>query len=301
MGHRCFPFMQPLPLPASCPLWREVEVAVAAARAACPKVLQYFRKEGQVEYKSGHEPVTQADQECQAVVTRVLQQAFPRDGILSEEAADDFRRLSQERVWIVDPVDGTQEFIEGILEFVIMIGLSIAGAPRLGVLLQPGSGRLYVGLPGYGAFRVEHGHTTALEVSARFRFPEMPVALSRRHLTPFMAEIVDDLGFARRVRMGSAGLKAALVAEQGADCYFFAALGMKEWDLCAPAAVLLGAGAQLTDCWGRPLQFNQADIRLTHGFAASNGPQHGRIVEAIRTHCEALGIQQSLGFLPVTP
>ena len=276
-----------------------MEVAVAAARAACPKVLQHFRKGRQVEYKNNREPVTQADRECQEVITQALQQAFPLDGILSEEAADDSRRLHQKRVWIVDPVDGTQEFIEGILEFVIMIGLSIDGDPKLGVLLQPGSGRLYVGLPGYGSFRVEHGQTAELKVSERVQVHTMPVVLSRRHLTPFMEEIVDNVGFARNVRMGSAGLKAALIAEQGADCYFFASLGMKEWDMCAPAAVLLGAGAQLTDCWGHPLKFNQADVRLTHGFVASNGPQHDRIVEAIQTHCNALGIRQPLGFLPV--
>ncbi len=270
-----------------------------AARTASPQVLQHFRKGGQVEYKEGHEPVTRADRECQEVIVQALRHAFPRDSILSEEAADDSRRLCQERVWIVDPVDGTQEFIEGFLEFVIMIGLSIKGTSKLGVLLQPGSNRTYVGLPGYGSFRVEHGQATKLGVSPRVRVRDMPVALSRRHVTPFMEEIVDGVGFTRNVRLGSAGLKAALIAEQGADCYFFASLGMKEWDMCAPAAVLLGAGAQLTDCWGNTLKFNQADVRLTHGFVASNGPQHGRIVDVIRTRCDALGIKPDRGFLPV--
>ena len=289
--------MQPLPLPASCPLIHEAEVAMAAARAASPSVLKYFRKESQVEYKNGLEPVTQADRECQETVVKALRQAFPEDSILSEEAIDDSERLGQKRVWIVDPVDGTQEFIEGILEFVIMIGLSIDGEPMLGVLLQPGSGRLYVGLPGYGSFLIAHGQSRELKVSARTKIQEMPVVLTRRHLTPFMEEIVEFIGFTRAVRMGSAGLKAALIAEQGADCYFFASLGMKEWDMCAPAAVLLGAGASLTDCWGDPMEFNQSDVRLIRGFIASNGPQHHNIVAAVRAHCDALGFKQSHGFL----
>ncbi len=298
LGYRRFPVMSSIPLPAACPLIREVEVAIHAARTASPQVLQYFRKGNPIEFKNGREPVTQADRAGQTAITQVLRQHFPQDSILSEEATDDSRRLSQTRVWIVDPVDGTQEFIEGLLQFVIMIGLSIDGEPKLGVLVQPGSGRLYVGLPGYGSFLVEHGQISALRVSARARFQEMSVALSRRHLTPFMEEIVDSLGFAHHVRLGSAGLKAALIAEQGADCYFFASRGMKEWDMCAPAAVLLGAGARLTDCWGAPLQFNQADVHLTHGFVASNGPQHQHIVEVIRTLCDARGIKPSRGFLP---
>ena len=270
---------------------------MAAARAASPSVLKYYRKGSPVEFKNGLEPVTQADRECQDAVVRALRQAFPEDSILSEEAVDDSQRLGRKRVWIVDPVDGTQEFIEGILEFVIMIGLSIDGDPMLGVLLQPGSGRLYVGLPGYGSFLIAHGQSRELRVSARAKIQEMPVVLTRRHLTPFMEEIVELIGFTRAVRMGSAGLKAALIAEQGADCYFFASLGMKEWDMCAPAAVLLGAGARLTDCWGEPMEFNQSDVRLIRGFIASNGPQHDNIVAAVRAHCNALGFKQSDGFL----
>ncbi len=289
--------MSGFPLPAACPLKHEAEVAIDAARAACPSVLKYYRKGSPVEFKNGLEPVTQADRECQETVVKALRRSFPEDSILSEEAVDHAHRLGQKRVWIVDPVDGTQEFIEGILEFVIMIGLSIDGAPRLGVLLQPGSGRLYVGVPGYGSFLIAHGQSRGLRVSARSKIQEMPVVLTRRHLTPFMAEIVERIGFTRAVRMGSAGLKAALLAEQGADCYLFTSLGMKEWDMCAPAAVLLAAGARLTDCWGAPMVFNQSDVRLSRGFIASNGPQHDHIVEVVRTHCEALGVTQTQGFL----
>lgn len=290
--------MQILPFSSSCPLFNEVAVAVRAARSACPQVLRHFHKENQIEFKKGLEPVTLADKECHHIVTAELQKAFPMDSILSEEATDNFDRLNQKRVWIVDPVDGTKEFIEGILEFVIMVGLSIDGYPSLGILLQPGSGRLYIGVPGHGSYRVAHGNITELKVSERTRIQEMRVALSRRHMTPFMEEIVNKVGFGTGIRMGSAGLKAALVAEQRADCYLFASQGMKEWDMCAPAALLLGAGARVTDCWGSPMKFNQEDVRLPRGFVTSNGTQHDHIVEIVRSRCDALGIQSSQGFLP---
>lgn len=290
--------MLPFSDPTTCPLYREVDAAVEAVRSACPQVLRYFRTENQVEFKHGLEPVTSADRDCHETITSVLRKTFPMDSILSEEAADDRGRLSQKRVWIVDPVDGTKEFIEGILEFVIMVGLSIDGKPSLGVLLQPGSGRMYIGVPGTGSYRVAHGTIAELKVSERTRMQEMPVVLSRRHLTPFMEDIVEAADFGQRIRVGSAGLKAALVAEQKADCYFFASHGMKEWDMCAPAALLLGAGASLTDCWGSQIKFNQEDVRLPHGFVASNGTQHNHIIDIVRSRCDALGLQQSIGFLP---
>ena len=199
-----------------------------------------FAKGAQLNTRNSLEPVTQADRECQETVVNAKWRAFSEDSILSGEAVDDAQRLDQKRVWIVDPVDGNQEFIKVILEFVIKSGLSIDGNPMLGVLMQPGSGRLYVGLPVYGSFLIAHGQSRELRVSASSKILEMLVVVSRRHLTSFMEEIVESIGFTRSVGMGSAGLKAALIAEQGADCYFFASLGMKEWDMCAPAAFSLG-------------------------------------------------------------
>ena len=224
---------------------------MAAARAASPSVLKYYRKGSPVEYKNGLEPVTQADRECQETVVKALRQAFPEDSILSEEAVDDSQRLGRKRVWIVDPVDGTQEFIEGILEFVIMIGLSIDGDPMLGVLLQPGSGRLYVGLPGYGSFLIAHGQSRELRVSARAKIQEMPVVLTRRHLTPFMEEIVELIGFTRAVRMGSAGLKAALISRARCRLLLFCLFGYEGMGHVCSCRCPLGCWSQINGLLGR--------------------------------------------------
>lgn len=267
-----------------------------AARAAAPAVLAHYRRGGEVTFKNDREPLTKADLASQEIISGTLGQAFPDDAFLYEEAADDDTRLGKERVWIVDPVDGTQEFVKGLLEFVIMIGLCIDTRPSLGVILQPGSGRLYIGLPGYGSFACRHGQVRQLNVSSRRELSEMAVVCSRSHLSPFMRECLDHLGFGRVVRMGSAGLKAALVAEQGADCYFFADLGMKEWDLCAPAAVLLGAGARLTTCWGDPIAFNQPDVVMPSGLVTTNGPRHDEVVETLTARCGALGLTRRDGF-----
>ena len=288
--------MKSLPFPDACPLRAEMAVAADIAWAAGSIVMRHFGRLAAIDYKAGREPLTQADRECHAYIVARLRAAFPNDAVLSEEGRDDGERFARERVWIVDPLDGTQEFVAGLQQFVVMIGLCIRQEPRLGVILHPGARALYLGIPGWGAFRAAPGWNHQLRVSEQTAVERMQAVVSRSHLTPLMAEIATALGFAGCLRRGSAGLKAALVAMRAADCYFFTAWGMKEWDLCAPAAVLLAAGAQLTDCWGDVIPFNQPELRLPRGFIASNGRQHDRLVDAIRTRCEAYGYAQKTGF-----
>lgn len=290
--------MKSLPFPEACPLRAEMAIAADIAWAAGSIVMRHFGRLAAVDYKAGREPLTQADRECHAYIAARLREAFPNDAVLSEEGRDDGERFTRERVWIVDPLDGTQEFVAGLQQFVVMIGLCMGQEPRLGVILHPGAQALYMGIPGWGAFRATPERNRQLRVSEQAAVARMHAVVSRSHLTPLMEEIATALGFAGCLRRGSAGLKAALVAMRAADCYFFASWGMKEWDLCAPAAVLRAAGARLTDCWGDGIPFNQPELRLPRGFIASNGRQHDRLVEAIRTRCEAYGYAQKTGFRP---
>lgn len=288
--------MKLLPFPDACPLRAEMAIAADIAWSAGAIAMRHFGRLAAVDYKAGREPLTQADRECHAYIVARLRAAFPNDAVLSEEGRDDGERFTRERVWIVDPLDGTQEFVAGLPQFVVMIGLCIRQEPRLGVILHPGARALYMGVPGWGAFRAASGQNRQLRVSEQTAVERMHAVVSRSHLTPLTAEIATTLGFAGCLRRGSAGLKAALVAMRAADCYVFAAWGMKEWDLCAPAAVLLAAGARLTDCWGDVIPFNQPELRLPRGFIASNGRQHDRLVDAIRKRCEAYGYAQKTGF-----
>ncbi len=288
--------MDPLPFPVSCPLYAEMATAVAAAQAAAPLIMQHYGQVTTVDFKAGHEPVTMADRECSAFVTAHLQDAFPDDAVLSEEEADDLRRLDSTRVWIVDPLDGTREFIDGLEQFVIMIGLAVRGQPQLGVVLQPATGLLLLGIVDWGAFEIYAGRTRDLHVNAQATTAPQRVAVSRSHLTPLMQDILTALDITQHTRMGSVGLKIGLLVQQQVDGYFHASRGIKEWDLCGPAAILLAAGGMLTDCWGRNIRFNQRDVRITHGLVATSGPQHKQWVDVIQTVCEAQGYTRQTGF-----
>ena len=146
-------------------LTKEIEFAARLAREASTIVNTFYVGSSEVRYKLHDEPVTEADRSAnQHIVTRI-QTHFPEDGILSEESKDDLARLKHDRVWIVDPLDGTKEFIARNGEFSIMIGLVVAGAPVMGVIMQPTSNLLYIGAVGYGAYLHEDGEEIPLSVS----------------------------------------------------------------------------------------------------------------------------------------
>src|SRR5438067_10994257 len=160
---------------------RELRVVVELARRAGEAALEFYGGPLRVEHKEEFdEPVTQADRAVNELIVRALQQEFPEDGILAEESVDTARRLGRERVWMVDPLDGTKGFIAGTGDFAVQIGLVIEGAPVLGVVYLPDTDVLYYAARGHGAWvvRRETG-TEPLRVSQQTEFQRMRLAVSR--------------------------------------------------------------------------------------------------------------------------
>lgn len=277
-------------------LTAELEFAKKVAQEAATIVNTFYIGSSEVHYKSGDEPVTEADRSAnQHIVTRISA-AFPDDGILSEESKDDLSRLQKERVWIVDPLDGTKEFIARNGEFSIMIGLAIGGKPVLGVIMQPEPGLLYAGAIGKGAFLYEEDETIPLQVSECAAPREMVLVSSRSHRQKLVDQIVRSLRINRERVSGSVGLKVGLISRQLADLYIHPSPGCKEWDTCAPHALIEAAGGVMTDCWGAPLLYNKADVRAHNGLVATNGHAHAEIVETVARVCEEFGYNEDDGF-----
>ena len=134
---------------------RELEVAARIAREASVLVRGYHGKKLNVQVKAGDEPVTDADHAANALIVARLREAFPDDVVLSEEIPDTGERLGKPRVWMVDPIDGTRDFVMGDSGFVVMIGLAIDGRPAVGAVGHPLSGAVYGGVVGRG--RVARG------------------------------------------------------------------------------------------------------------------------------------------------
>lgn len=277
-------------------LTTEWEFACRVAREAATIVNTFYVGSSEVRYKSDREPVTEADRSAnQHIVTRV-KTMFPDDGVLSEESKDDLSRLEKRRVWIIDPLDGTKEFIARNGEFSIMIGLAIEGKPVLGVVMQPESGLLYAGAQGIGAYLYEAEERVPLHVSDTDRTARMVMVSSRSHRQQITDRIRSALRITSERVSGSVGLKVGLIVRKLADLYVHPSPGCKEWDLCAPHALLEAAGGQMTDCWGNELHYNKRDVRAHNGLVASNGKAHDQVIEIVASICEEFGFNEDDGF-----
>jgi 3'(2'), 5'-bisphosphate nucleotidase len=260
---------------------RELEVAQDLARQAGDRIMGYYGTGLVAERKAGDEPVTQADREADAIIRAGLRSAFPQDGLLTEESADDPSRFERRRVWIVDPLDGTTEFLAGTGEFSVMIALAEEGEPVLGVIFQPVGERLFWAVRGQGAFQVEGNRTVMLRVSATRVPADMRLVASRSHYSALVERVRRRLGIQAVQRLGSVGLKMGAVASGQCDVYVATTVS-KEWDVCAPHVLLMEAGGVVTNLCGEPLRYNKRHVELCDGLVASNGRAHDRILAAIQ-------------------
>jgi 3'(2'), 5'-bisphosphate nucleotidase len=257
---------------------REIDVASALAREAGTLAVA-LRDRGPealgVEHKAGDEPVTVADRAASELIVRGLAAAFPDDCIVSEESADDLRRLTTTRVWYVDPIDGTKDFIRGGDGFAVMIGLCVDARPVVGVVYQPTSQRLFAAEPARGAWmELPDGARRSLAVSTIDDVGAIRLVASRSHRSPVIDEVKSALGIADELNIGSVGLKLALIALGERDLYVNPFPRCKAWDTCAPEALLVAAGGVLTDTLGDPVRYDEVDLSRPRGLVASNQRVH---------------------------
>lgn len=244
----------------------ELAAACEAARAAGRAAMRFYGSARAVE-KEGGSPVTEADHAANRVIVDALSAAFPGDAILSEESADSAARLSAERVWIVDPLDGTREFLARNGEFAIMIGLAVGGRAVLGAVYQPADDVLFGAAEGEGAWITRGGETAPLRCGAPGA-DGLRLVGSRSHPDPLLTRMREALGITDVRPSGSVGVKCGLIALGERDLYVHPVPYLKEWDTCAPEAILRAAGGDVADCLGEPLRYNKPDPRQPHGIVA---------------------------------
>src|SRR5215210_169322 len=190
---------------------RELRVGVEVARRAGEAALSFYGKPMRVEHKElFDEPVTQADRAVNELIVRALRDEFPADGMLAEESVDTDRRIGRERVWMIDPIDGTKGFIAGTGDFCVQIGLAVGGRAALGILYAPATDVLYWAARGHGAWVLrptsEADHSAKAErlgVTVETEPTRMRLAESRSHRGPRMESVVRALGVRAEVRSHS--------------------------------------------------------------------------------------------------
>ena len=259
----------------------ELATAERAARAAGEIVRAHYERGGlPVEIKADQSPVTQADRDANQAILEILGDAFPADAILSEESPDTDARLRNRRVWIVDPLDGTKDFVNRSGEFAVHVGLAVDGFAVAGVVHVPMAGTSYAASTGHGAWRVVGDMRTRVHVSGTAELGALRIGTSRQFPSPPLVAFLDTHGITRRMAMG-ASTKLVAVAAGELDAVVNLSSGELEWDTCAPEVIVREAGGAYTDGTGAPFLYNQPDPMHRRGSIASNRACHAALVAAL--------------------
>jgi 3'(2'), 5'-bisphosphate nucleotidase len=262
-------------------LGKELLLALDLARDVGGEVLRMRAGELGVEMKAGNEPVTKADRVASEIIVKGIRAQFPDDAIISEELPQLPATLDAKaaRMWLVDPIDGTKDYIKGWDGFSVMIGLVIDGRPQLGVVHQPTLERTFFASP-EGAFVAIGGGVTALAVSAVEHAASARLISSASHRSDEIDRVKSTLGIADEQQIGSVGIKMSLIASGVRDLYVNPTSRTKAWDTCAPEAILTRAGGRLTDVFGAPLDYT-GELARRRGLVASNGKLHDEVITKV--------------------
>jgi len=241
---------------------------IGIADAAGEEIMRIYRTAFNVTLKDDRSPLTEADLEAQRIIAAGLERLAPGIAMLAEESAPaqfETRRCWQ-RLWLVDPLDGTREFVKRNGEFTVNIALVEQGEPVLGVVYAPALPVLYAAARGCGAFRRDaEGRRTPIR--AQLHAPaRLRILGSRSHGDAVLDRMLDRLGAQERISMGSA-LKFGLLAEGSGDLYVRRG-PTSEWDTAAGQAVVLEAGGCVVDLKGAPLRYNAHENLINPSFMA---------------------------------
>lgn len=230
------------------------------ARAAGDTIMAIYSQPFTVEYKGDESPLTAADKGAHEVIVQALAGLTPDIPVLSEESGSEVMgfRHGWSRYWLVDPLDGTKEFVSRNGEFTVNIALIEDGKPLWGLVYAPVLDRLWYGGKGMGAWRVADGKREAIQTLPHQEGAPWRVVGSRNHLSRETLDYLAPFGEIELVSMGSS-LKFCIIAEGGAELYPRLAPTC-EWDTAAAQAVLEGAGGSVTRLDGSPLAYNKPDI-----------------------------------------
>lgn len=252
-------------------LIKELETAKLCAVEAGKAIMEIYNdfNDLQVEYKKDHSPLTTADKAANRIIVDALRKNFPTYAVLSEEEKDNHERLNNPWCFVVDPLDGTKEFLKRNGQFTVNIALAWEHESVMGVIYVPVTGDLYYAARGYGAYKqTPDGEVKKLSVSGRTDLASLRVVASNSHECPEMTALIEKYQFRHLVKMGSS-LKGCLIAEDRADIYYRHNPTM-EWDTAAMQCIAEEAGAIFRQMDGSPMRYNREDSRNSKGFYILN-------------------------------
>lgn len=246
---------------------------IEIVKAAGAAIMNYYDSSYEVREKSPGNPVTDADIAANELLRARLTDLLPEAGWLSEESVSELERLMKKLIWVVDPLDGTKEFIAGRPEFVVSVGLAELGQPRLGVVYNPATEELFYAERGQGVYY----NNKPVSVSDQTQLEGAHAVLSRTDTAAGEFESLDDLFELETV--GSTAYRMARVAAGMADATW-TRHQREEWDVCAGVMLVQEAGGRCADLNDKAITFNhhKTDVQ---GVVADNGHLHEQVMGAL--------------------
>jgi len=249
---------------------KELKVALEAAAASAELIKKVYATDFDVEIKSDSSPVTEADKGADALIREIIGAAFPRHGFLTEESKDDKKRLKKEFVWIIDPVDGTKDFVSKDDEFTTNIALCRNHEIVLGIINVPMKNLVYYAIKGEGSYRKDgKGKISLLRVNDKT--DNLTVLASRSFFNLQEKALIEKHSdkIVNIARLGAA-TKFCAIAEGQAEISYRMSANTKEWDTAAGDLILSEAGGFLLQPDGTPLTYNRDDVYNRNGYLLLN-------------------------------
>lgn len=251
-------------------LHKALDVALEAARKAKIEILRVYNLDFDVMIKDDNSPVTIADQHADAIIREVIHSYYPNHAFLTEESDDDLSRLNNDYVWIVDPVDGTKDFVSKDDEFTTNIALCYKHEIVLGVVLIPVSGEIYYAIKNEGSYYIDcNGNVSRNYVSDRNK--DLIFLTSKFHVTDAeLAYYEANRDLIKVKEQYGSAIKACRIARGLADLQLRFGKGTKEWDTAASQIVVIEAGGVFITSKGEVMSYNRVNVYNDDGFFVAN-------------------------------
>jgi len=257
----------------------ETRLTIKAVIEAGKAVMKLYDYPISSTLKNDNEPVTEADIKSNEIIQKIISVFdYP---ILSEESRDAASRFDSKKIWIIDPLDGTTDYIKKTGEFTIMISLVEGNRPILGVIYWPIKDTLYLAQKDQGAFQSSSGNWSKLSVSNVSELTKCRVVGSRYHISVQEQNLLKHLNVSQFTSKGSS-LKVVDVSSGNADLYFTMTNKIKQWDTCASYCLITEAGGKMTDMFGNDLEYNTEKLNHENGLLVSNGLIHNDVISIYR-------------------
>ena len=264
------PFSNPLP---------ETNLAINSVIDAGKTVMKIYNQPFETKIKSDNSPITEADIASNKIIQKIISTSdYP---ILSEETKDNKKRLEKETVWIIDPLDGTSDFINKTGEFTIMIGLVRKQVPILGIIYCPPQNTLYIAQRNQGSYQLAGEKWSKMSVSTISDLTKSRTVYSRHHSEESERLFFKYIKTKKLTKRGSS-LKAIDVASGTSELYFTSTNKIKQWDTCASYCLVKEAGGNMTDVCGNDLKYNIDDVNHQNGIIVSNGLVHEKVINSYK-------------------